>query len=159
MGSRVGGRLCPSRNFAWHTSFGGDPPRGYMPHLAPSWIHSKAENLASSSLQDGATKGYYFLKLPPTHPTIWSFFEYLSKYHKMECAVYPPWLLRYLITLCGVPNLVWTSDHIPLIEMCGVPYLLKNIFEFCALLTPSLIIRPDTPKWDVRCPLSSFITS
>ena len=32
-----------------------------LPHSAPSWILSKAENLASSSLQDGATKWYYFL--------------------------------------------------------------------------------------------------
>ena len=32
-----------------------------LPHSAPSWILSQAENLASSSLQDGATKWYYFL--------------------------------------------------------------------------------------------------
>ena len=32
-----------------------------LPHSAPSRILSKAENLASSSLQDGATKWYYFL--------------------------------------------------------------------------------------------------
>ena len=38
---------------------------------APSWILSQAENLASVSLQDGATKWYYFLVWtthpPPTH--------------------------------------------------------------------------------------------
>ena len=32
-----------------------------LPHSAPSWILSQAENLASSSLQDGATKWHYFL--------------------------------------------------------------------------------------------------
>ena len=45
-----------------------------LPHSAPSWILSKAENLASSSLQDGATKWYYFLEEPPTHPPYGFFF-------------------------------------------------------------------------------------
>ena len=39
-----------------------------LPHSAPSWILSKAENLASSSLQDGATKWYYFLSKPADRP-------------------------------------------------------------------------------------------
>ena len=49
--------------------------RGLLPHSAPSWILSLAENLASSSLQDGATEWHYSLTgttypLPtPTHPT------------------------------------------------------------------------------------------
>ena len=30
--------------------------RHILPHLAPSWILSRAENLASTSLQEGATK-------------------------------------------------------------------------------------------------------
>ena len=34
-----------------------------LPHSAPSWILS-----SSSSLQDGATKWYYFLKELATHP-------------------------------------------------------------------------------------------
>ena len=38
-----------------------------LPHSAPSWILSKAENLASPKLQDGATKWVYFLK-ETTHP-------------------------------------------------------------------------------------------
>ena len=32
-----------------------------LPHSAPSWILSLAENLASSILQDGATEWYYSL--------------------------------------------------------------------------------------------------
>ena len=32
----------------------------FLPHSAPSWILSQAENLASSNLQDGATKWYYY---------------------------------------------------------------------------------------------------
>ena len=36
--------------------------RGLLPHSAPSWIFSRAGNLVSSSLQDGATKWQYFLK-------------------------------------------------------------------------------------------------
>ena len=35
--------------------------------MAPSWILSQAENLASSNLQDEATKGYYFPKKPATN--------------------------------------------------------------------------------------------
>ena len=42
-----------------------------LPHSAPSWILRYAENLASFSLQDGATEWYYFLAWtnhpPPTN--------------------------------------------------------------------------------------------
>ena len=44
----------------------------FLPHWAPSWILSLAENLASSSLQDGATEWHYSgtgTTYPPsTHP-------------------------------------------------------------------------------------------
>ena len=33
--------------------------RPFLPHSAPSWILSPAENLANSILQDGATKVHY----------------------------------------------------------------------------------------------------
>ena len=57
-----------------------------LPHSAPSWILSNAENLASFSLQDGATKWYYFLSetgrppghpatRPPGHPTTSMFYQ------------------------------------------------------------------------------------
>ena len=36
-------------------------PHPKLPHSAPSWILSLAENLASSILQDGATEWYYSL--------------------------------------------------------------------------------------------------
>ena len=39
-----------------------------LPHSAPSWILSLAENLASSSLQDGATEWHYYDHIPPTQP-------------------------------------------------------------------------------------------
>ena len=43
----------------------------YIATLGPIWkISSSAENLASLSLQDGATKWLYFLAEPPTHPSI-----------------------------------------------------------------------------------------
>ena len=48
-------------------------PFSILPHSAPSWILSKAENLASSSLQDEATKWLYYLGVttqPPTHRLI-----------------------------------------------------------------------------------------
>ena len=38
----------------------------FLPHSAPSWILSIAENLASTSLQDGATKWHYSEET--THP-------------------------------------------------------------------------------------------
>ena len=38
------------------------PNVSLLPHSAPSWISSYAENLASSSLQDGATTWHYYLK-------------------------------------------------------------------------------------------------
>ena len=43
----------------------------YCHNRAPSWIFSLAENLASSSLQDGATKWIYYVAgttHPPTNP-------------------------------------------------------------------------------------------
>ena len=55
----------------WHSS----AQPSLLPHSAPSWILSKSENLASSSLQDGATKCLYYQTepagRPPGHPTIW----------------------------------------------------------------------------------------
>ena len=65
-----------------------------LPHSAPSLILSLAENLASSSLQDGATKWLYYLTGPPhphphphPHPT-------------------PTILVFSSLILCGVPTLV-----------------------------------------------------
>ena len=41
-----------------------------LPRSAPSWILSYAENLASFSLQDGATEWHDYVRgtHPPTHP-------------------------------------------------------------------------------------------
>ena len=39
-----------------------------LPHSAPSWIFSQAENLASFSLQDGATEWYYYCQEPAVRP-------------------------------------------------------------------------------------------
>ena len=43
-------------------------PLSFLSHSGLSWILSKAEDLATSSLQDGATKWYYS---DTTHPTSW----------------------------------------------------------------------------------------
>ena len=43
----------------------------FLPHSAPSWIFSLAENLASSILQDEATEWHDYvpaITYPPTHP-------------------------------------------------------------------------------------------
>ena len=52
------GALAPPPNLDGHLL------RTYdlLPHSAPSWISSYAENLASFSLQDGATTWHYYLK-------------------------------------------------------------------------------------------------
>ena len=94
-----------------------------LPHSAPSWILSQAENLASSNLQDGATKWHY----------------YLNSYH-IACATDPPHSLRnrpIVLVVTNIFDLVW-CPHLSLniwsetpIGMCGVPTLLwtcKHIF-------------------------------
>ena len=59
-----------------------------LPHSAPSWILSLAENLASSNLQDGATKWHY----------------YLNSYH-IACATDPPHSLRNRPIVLVVTNI------------------------------------------------------
>ena len=56
--------FCASNIALWNTE-------QILPHSAPYWILSLAENLASSSFQDGATEWHYSLTgttHPPTHP-------------------------------------------------------------------------------------------
>ena len=69
-----------------------------LPHSAPSWILSKAENLASPSLQDGATKWVYFLK--ENHQPTWPY--------GFSCLIILPDTLN-----CNVqcPTLFKTSDQ------------------------------------------------
>ena len=95
----------------------------YCHTRAPSWILSQAENLASVSLQDGATKWYYFLVWtthpPPTHPQL--------SFSCKCCVVSPPQQ-----SMCGVPpsqymlsfNVVRCPHPICSTHqecMCGVP--------------------------------------
>ena len=40
---------------------------------------------------------------------------------KMECAVSPPWILKHLRTLCGVPTLFSKYDQMIQNGLCGVP--------------------------------------
>ena len=62
----------------------------WLPHSAPSWILSKAENLASSSLQDGATKWHHSDETThqPSHPPIFFSCE----------ASLSSWILNHLLT-------------------------------------------------------------
>ena len=82
----------------------------YCHTRGPSWIRSKAENLASSNLQDGATKWYYSLQEPtrPDQTTQLSFsFNVVrcphpncSPHQQSMCGVPPS---QYIFVLCGVP--------------------------------------------------------
>ena len=105
---------------------------------APSWILSQAENLASVSLQDGATKWYYFLVWtthPPNHRiSLKSTLDFQQSRksgsfyvvrcpHPIDkvCAVSPPQQ-----SMCGVPTLqVYDFPRTQLLppqkSMCSVP--------------------------------------
>ena len=72
-----------------------------LPHSAPSWILSLAENLASSNLQDGATKWHY----------------YLNSYH-IACATDPPHSLRNRPIVLVVTNIF---------DLVRCPHLSLNI--------------------------------
>ena len=69
----------------------------FLPHSAPFWILNKAENLASSSLQDWAMKWLYFLKKSSTHPP-----DHLDFFFEC-CAVSPPQLFPHQQSMRGVP--------------------------------------------------------
>ena len=65
----------------------------YCHTRAPSWIISCAENLASSSLQDGATKWVYYAvgtTHPPTQPTVLVGTQKLKLFLSMLCGVPTP---------------------------------------------------------------------
>ena len=84
-----------------------------LPHSAPSWILSLPENLESSSLQDGVTKWYYFLKeqtLPDPNR--------------------PPSLVS-LSMLCNVPIPI-----VPLINKICAVFPPSTIDFFCAVSPP-----------------------
>ena len=88
-----------------------------MPHSAPSWILSQAENLASSSLQDGATEWCYSLAWTIHSPQLSFFVNVVRCPHPNKvCAVYPPLSKCFLSKLCGVP-----TPFVPLIKnVCAV---------------------------------------
>ena len=96
-----------------------------MPHSAPSWILSLAENLASSSLQDGATEWHYSLAWTPPHPI-----------HRLRNrpTPHPPTAKLFLSMLYSVPTSTKyvspPSEYMIFLEpncfppqksMCGVP--------------------------------------
>ena len=64
-----------------------------LPHSAPSWILSLAENLASSNLQDGATKWHYNGKEPSSHPATHPASQPSPAYISIHC----------IYDMCGVP--------------------------------------------------------
>ena len=86
-------------------------------HSAPSWILSKVENLASTSLQDGATKWHYYEET--THPPAANLFltDPMATGSLFWSAVSPPigTLFRKYVR-CPPPLLAPCSEN-----MCGVP--------------------------------------
>ena len=99
----------------------------FLPHSAPSWILSLAENLASSSLQDGATKWLYYLTKPPhPHPDHTSFFLINS-------------------VRCPHPSMnIWTQVHV----RCP-PLILSSMWCYVRCPHPSINIWT---HFLVRCP-------
>ena len=82
-----------------------------LPHLAPSWILSLAENLASFSLQDGARIGTIIIG-PASQPA--TYFEFCAvsppqceHLNTFSCAVSPPWFWVLCGVMCGVPPPFW----------------------------------------------------
>ena len=107
-------------------------------HSAPSWILSKAENLASSSLQDGATEWHYYLAWT-THP--------------------PPATAKlFLRIMCGVPTITSQFDlpfnnvqcHYPCHVRCPHPIEYLSTL-LCAMSPPHFEHRT---HFDVWCPRS-----
>ena len=86
---------------------------------------SSSENLASFSLQDGATKRYYFLAWTTPHPP-----------------THPPTAKLFLSMLCGVP----TPIVPPINKVCAVS---PPIFLCCAVSPPHVLLL--STKY-VRCP-------
>ena len=91
---------------------------------APSWILSKAENLASSSLQDGATKWLYNAAgttHPPHQLEMRSKIEYPISTKYVRCP--PPSQYAELVICTGSLFLCAVSPPIgpPSESMCGVP--------------------------------------
>ena len=91
-----------------------------------------------------------FPERTPIHPpTDHMDFLVLTKYLQSECAVSPPLLLKHLRILCGVPTLVWTSDQMTQIEMCGVPpppnY--QTSYHFGCQSSSTCISECGTPSW------------
>ena len=110
----------------------------FLPHLVTSWILSYAENLASSSLQDEATKWLYYA-VGTSHPTqphyqleirsLSVFFQcfamfpsrfFLPSTKYVWCPVPPP----IILFLCSVPPLILGPSwfiSLTCISECGTP--------------------------------------
>mgnify|MGYP005691227809 CR=1 FL=1 len=153
-----------------------------LPHSAPSWILSLAENLASSNLQDGATKWHYCSDKPPGHPPghppaalvrcpPLSFSSVLS-----FCAVSPPLSLNSV--RCPHPSLnIWPQFHVRcppqfwvicgvmcsnicFLILCGVPTPLRSSCQITIswMCDVPLPLTPET-LLSTQCPPPSFIWS
>ena len=124
-----------------------------------SILDSHSENLASFSLQDGATEWHYFLVWttphPPTHPPTAKLFlsmlcdvptpiRYVRCPHLNKvCAVSPPSSICFF--LCGVPPLCHTwlcLRFVAKLRIWQVPACkMKPQIVFYVLLSPNWIIN------------------
>ena len=103
----------------------------FLPHSAPSWVLSLAENLASSNLQGGATKWHYNCKEPSSHPPIHPAIH-PSSYPAITRLSFISLYIWYV--LCPPPShkildiftLNWNVR-------CPPPPCLSNILDFCAV--------------------------
>ena len=90
-----------------------------LPHSAPSWILTLAENLASFSLQDRATEWHYDLTWTPHPPTAKLF---LSKLCGVPIPIVPPVDKECGVSPCPpLPVLVFPHQNCKACAVYGFP--------------------------------------
>ena len=100
----------------------------YCHNRAPSWIFSSAENLASSSLQDGATRWLYYVAgttYQTTQPnrSVWNQFQLAGWSHKVALNLTNITYLSFwfgplnLDFECGTPSLACFTNYHNFLEV------------------------------------------
>ena len=116
-----------------------------LPHLAPSWILSYAENLASFNLQDGATEWYYnhsWASQPPSQPASRVPTLILSMLCGVPTPIVPP--SKKYVRCPPHPNICFFPPHLfpPFIRYVRCPH-----FPVCTVS----VRCPPPPKKMIMC--------
>ena len=103
-----------------------------LPHSAPSWILSLAENLASSILQDGATEWYYSL----------------DGKHKLRRRRLPKFVKN---TLPPYQQLC--------LKFCAVsPPKYEHVINFSCAVSPPFVLLPSSAQLQLQLSLAVFVS-